>query len=170
LKDVTNVSIFEQTPETPPAEGSTFEPGFDYSRALSLNHSDPQWCEGLVKYLDRLIRRTPGDLTPHVQRINALLAAGQKGDRVFAAALDLNTVLGNSGLALQLRIHEQIFPVLDDQQRSDLVAIRSGAPLPACAAEKYCSLPRSHVGGIPLVEKKQTEPVTTFAPVDFVIG
>lgn len=149
---------------------STFEPGFDYTRALTQNHSDPQWCEGLVRYLDRLIRRSPNDLTPHIQRINALLAAGNKGDRVFAAALDLHTVLGVNGLALQRRIHDQIFSVLDDQQRSDLVAIRSGASLPACAAEKHCSLPRSRDATVQLVEKKQEEPVKTFAPVDFDIG
>ena len=170
MKDVTNVSIFEQAPAGPAPAGSTFEPGFDYTRALSQNHGDPQWCEGLIKYLDRLIRRTPSDLTPHIQRINALLAAGNTGDRVFAAALDLNTVLGSSGLALQRRIHDQIFAVLDDQQRSDLVAIRSGASLPARAAEKYCSLPRNHDENVQFIEKKQEEPVRKFAPVDFDIG
>lgn len=170
LKDATNVSIFEQTPDAPLAGESTFEPGFDYSRALSQNYSDPQWCEGLVKYLDRLIRRSPNDLTPHIQRINALLAAGHQGDRLFAAALDLNTVLGSNGLALQRRIHEQIFSVLVDQQRSDLVAIRSGASLPACAAEKHCSLPRSHEEGVQLVEKKQQDSARTLASVDLNIG
>jgi hypothetical protein len=170
LKDLTNVSIFEQTPDIPLPGESTFEPGFEYTRALSQNYSDPQWCEGLVRYLDRLIRRDPNDLTPHIQRVNALLAAGHQGDRVFAAALDLNTVLGSNGLALQRRIHEQIFSVLEDQQRSDLVAIRSGASLPARAAEKHCSLPRSHDESLQLVEKKQKDPVKTFAPVDFDIG
>jgi hypothetical protein len=170
LKDSANVSIFEQTPDVSLSVESTFEPGFEYSRALQPNYSDPQWCEGLVRYLDRLIRRSPNDLTPHIQRINALLAAGNQGDRVFAAALDLNTVLGGNGLALQRRVHDQIFSVLDDQQRSDLVAIRSGASLPARAAEKHCSLPRSHDDSVQLVEKKQEDPVKTFAPVDFDIG
>lgn len=170
LKEVTNVSIFAQTPDVSLPAESTFEPGFDYSRALSQNYTDPKWCEGLVKYLDRLIRRSPSDLTPHIQRINALLAAGSTGERVFAAALDLNTVLGSNGMALQRRVHDQIFPVLDDQQRSDLVAIRSGALLPARAAEKHCSLPRSHDQSVQFVEKKQEEPVRKFAPVDFDIG
>lgn len=171
MKDViTNVSIFEQTPDGPLQAEATFEPGFDYTRALHPDYSDPQWCEGLVRYLDRLIRRSPNDLTPHVQRINALLAAGHQGDRLFAAALDLHTVLGTNGLALQRRIHDQIFSVLDDQQRSNLVAIRSGASLPACAAEKYCSLPRSRDETLQLVEKKQKDPAKTFAPVDFDIG
>ena len=170
MKDLTNISIFEHTPNVPLLAESTFEPGFEYTRELSANYSDPQWCEGLVKYLDRLVRRAPNDLTPHIQRINALLAAGHQGDRVFAAALDLHTVLGGNGLALQRRIHDQIFSVLDDRQRSDLVAIRSGATLPACAAEKHCSLPRSRKETVPLVEKKQNDSAMTVAPVDFDIG
>jgi len=170
MKDVTNVSIFAQTPDVPLSAELTFEPGFEYTRALSPDYSDPQWCEGLVKYLDRLIRRTPNDLTPHIQRINALLAAGCEGDRVFAAALDLHTVLGSNGLAIQRRIHDQIFPVLDDRQRSDLVAIRSGASLPARSAEKHCSLPRNSEGSVQLVEKIPKDPVKTYAPVDFDIG
>jgi len=170
LKDITSISIFQQTPDVPLPAESTFEPGFEYTRSLSPNYSDQQWCEGLVRYLDRLIRRDPNDLTPHIQRINALLAAGSQGDRLFAAALDLHTVLGVNGLALQRRIHDQIFSVLDDQQRSDLVAIRSGAFLPACAAEKHCSLPRSRDETVQLVEKKQKDSARTFAPVDFDIG
>jgi hypothetical protein len=170
LKELANVSIFERTPDVPLPTESTFEPGFEYTRALSSNYSDPQWCEGLVRYLDRLIRRSPNDLTPHIQRINALLAAGIRGDRVFAAALDLHTVLGGNGMALQRRIHDQIFSVLDDQRRSDLVAIRSGASLPAHAAEIHCSLPRSRDKGVQLVDKKQKDPVKTNAPVDFDIG
>jgi len=62
LKDSTNVSIFEQSPDAPLPAEATFEPGFDYTRALTQNTSDPQWCEGLVRYLDRLIRRSPNDL------------------------------------------------------------------------------------------------------------
>jgi hypothetical protein len=170
LKDSTNVSIFEQTPDIPQPSESTFEPGFEYTRALSPNYSDRQWCEGFVKHLDRLIRRSPSDLTPHIQRINALLAAGYQGDRVFAAALDLHTVLGSNGLALQRRVHDQVFPVLDDQQRSDLVAIRSGALLPARAAERHCLLPRSPEISVKLVAKKQDEFVGILAPVDFDIG
>jgi hypothetical protein len=169
-KDVTNVSIFEQTPDAPLPAELTFEAGFEYTRALSPNYSDRQWCEGLIKHLDRLIRRTPNDLTPHIQRINALLAAGCAGDRVFAAALDLHTVLGSNGLAIQRRIHDQIFSVLDDQQRSDLVAIRSGASLPARSAEKHCSLPRNSEGSVQLVEKMPKDPVKTYASVDFDIG
>jgi len=170
LKDVANVSIFEQAPDTPLQAESTFEPGFEYSRELQPNYSDPQWCEGLVRFLDRLIRRQPNDLTPHVQRINALLAAGYRGDRVFAAALDLHTVLGNNGFALQRRIHDQIFPVLKDQQRSDLVAIRSGASLPVRAAEMHCSLPRNREGNVQLVLKKQEDSARTSATLDFDIS
>jgi hypothetical protein len=170
LKDLANVSIFKKTPDASLPAESTFEPGFDYTRALTQNCSDPQWCEGLVRYLDRLIRRSPSDLTPHIQRINALLAAGKKGDRVFAAALDLNTVLGGNGMALQRRIHDQIFAVLDDQQRSDLVALRSGASLPAHAAEIHCSLPRSRDEAMQLVDNKQKDPVKAYASVDFDIG
>ncbi len=170
LKDAENVSIFEQTPVASQTAESTFEPGFDYSRALQPDYSDPQWCEGLIRYLDRLILRSPGDLTPHVQRINALLAAGNKGDRVFAAALDLHTVLGGNGLALQQRVHDQIFSVLDDQQRSDLAALRSGASFPVRAAEKYCSLPRNIDDSVPLVSRKQKDSAKQSAKVDFDIG
>jgi hypothetical protein len=170
LKDAEHVSIFEQTPDISQSAETVFEPGFGYSRALNPNYSDPQWCEGLVKYLDRLIRRAPKDLTPHIQRINALLAAGYQGDRIFAAALDLNTVLGGNGLALQRRIHDQIFSVLNDQQRADLVATRSGALLPSRDAEKYCSLSRSSGGSVQLVSKKQEDSAGRFTPVDFNIG
>lgn len=155
MKDVKHVSIFEKTPDVPLPVELTFEPGFEYTHTSNPDYSDPQWREGLVRYLDRLIRRAPNDLTLHIQRINALLAAGYEGDRVFAAALDLNTVLGSNGLALQRRIHAQIFSVLDDQQRSDLVALRSGASLPVRVAEKYCSLPRSRGETVQLVEKSR---------------
>jgi hypothetical protein len=157
LKGAKQVSIFEKTPDVLLPAELTFEPGFEYTHALNPDYSDSQWCEGLVKHLDRLIRRNPNDLTLHIQRINALLAAGYEGDRVFAAALDLNTVLGSNGLALQRRIHDQIFSVLDDQQRSDLVALRSGASLPVRAAEKYCSLPRSRDETVQLVEKSRRD-------------
>lgn len=170
MKDVKHVSIFEQTPDVPLPAELTFEPGFEHTHALNPDYSDPQWCEGLVRYLDRLIRHAPNDLTPHLQRINALLAAGSQGDRLFAAALDLHTVLGSKGLALQRRVHGQIFSVLDDQQRSDLVALRSGASLPARAVEKYCSLPRSHDETVQLFEKKQEDSVRTSSPVDFDTG
>ena len=170
LKDKGNISIFEQVPDIPLPTEAMFEPGFGYSRALTPDYSDPHWCEGLVRHLDRLITRSPNDLTPHVQRINALLAAGYTGDRVFAAALDLNTVLGSNGLALQRRVHEQIFSVLDDQQRADLVAIRSGGSIPARAAEKYCSLPRSKVDNVQLVSKKREDSAWKSAPLDFDIG
>jgi hypothetical protein len=170
LKDPENVSIFQQTPDTSLPAESTFEPGFEYTRSLTPNYSDPQWCDGFIRHLDRLIRRAPNDLTPHLQRINALLAAGNHRDRVFAAALDLHAVLGGNGLDLQRRIHDQIFSVLDDQQRTDLVAIRSGASLPSRAAEKHCSLPRNHEDNVLFVEKKQKETAKTFAPVDFDIG
>jgi hypothetical protein len=170
VKDVASISIFEQTPDIALPAETTFEPGFEYSRALKADYSDPQKCEALVKFLERLIRRSPRDLTPHMQRINALLAAGSHGDRVFAAALDLNTVLGGNGMALQRRVHDQIFPVLDDQQRADLVAIRSGASLPARGAEKHCSLPRSSIKSVQLVSKKRDAAAGTFATVDFDIG
>lgn len=170
LKDSANVSIFEQLPATPLPAETTFEPGFGYSRALTPNYSGPQWCDGLIKHLDRLIRRAPKDLTPHIQRINTLLVAGYRGDRVFAAAIDLNTVLGTNGLALQQRIHDQIFPVLNEQQRADLVAIRSGATFTARDAERLCTLTRSSGGGVQLVSKKQDELAGEIAPVDFDIG
>lgn len=170
MKDRSKVAIFEHSPGVPLPAESAFEPGFDYSRALNPNKSDPLWCEGLVKHLDRLILRTPKDLTPHIQRISALLAAGQRGDRVFAAALDLHTVLGSNGLDLQRRIHEQIFPVLDDQQRADLVALRSGASLPARAAEKFCSLPRVSQEGVQLVSRKQEDSALKFTSLDFDVG
>jgi hypothetical protein len=170
LKDAEIISIFEQTSDNSLPEEKIFQPGFDYSRALTPNQSDAQWCEGLVNYLDRLIRRTPKDLTPHIQRINALLAAGIQGDRVFAAALDLHTVLGGNGLALQRRIHEQIFSVLEDQQRADLVALRSGATLHARGAEKYCSLSRGQEESVQLVSKKREDSAGTFTPLDFDIG
>ncbi len=155
MKDAEQVAIFKKAPDVPLPAELTFEPGFEHTHALNPDYSDSQWCERLVRHLDRLIRRAPNDLTLHIQRINALLAAGYEGDRVFAAALDLNTVLGSNGLALQQRIHDQVFSVLDDQQRSDLVALRSGASLPLRAADKYCSLPRGRTETVQLVEKSR---------------
>ncbi len=152
-----HVSIFEQTPDVSPSAETTFEPGFGQTSSLNPDYSDPQWCERLLRHLDRQILRTPGDLTAHVRRINALLAAGYKGDRVFAAALDLHTVLGGKGLALQQRIHDQIFPVLDEQQRSVLLAIRSGAAIPADAAVRYCLLAQDRDAPVQLVAIKGKE-------------
>jgi hypothetical protein len=170
VKDTKNISIFEQAPDVSLGAEAAFEPGFGQTRSLNQDYSNPEWCEGLLRNLDRQILRTPGDLTTHVQRINALLAAGYKGERVFAAALDINAVLGGKGLALQRRIHDQIFPVLDDQQRSVLVSIRSGAAIPADTAVRYCLLPRYQENSVQLVAIKRDEVAGIFSSVDFDIG
>ncbi len=156
LKAVSRVSIFKQSPDAPPA-ASTFEPGFEYTRALRPSHSDPQWCEGLARYLDRRIRRSPKDLTAHVQRVNALVAARADGDHLYAAAIDLNTVLAGNGAALQQRIHDQIFFALNDQQRADLVAIRAGSSPASSPAELHCPLPHSNGKGLRIVSEVKHE-------------
>jgi hypothetical protein len=170
LSDAMHVSIFTQTPELALPVEAAFEPGFEYTRALQPNFSDPQWCKGLVIYLDRLIRRSPDDLTLHLQRINALIAAKQDGEYLFAAALDLNTVLGGNGFALQQRIHEQIAYALDERQRADLAALRSGKTTATSPAERYCSLPRSGDPSVPLVSKKQRGIDKSAVTLDFDIG
>lgn len=170
MSETKDISIFQQAPSVLPDAETTFEPGFAQTRSLQPDYSDPQWCERLVRHLERQILRTPGDLNKHVQRINALLAAGQHGDRVFAAALDLHAVLGSNGQALQRRIHEQIFPVLDDWQRTALVAARSGGAVSAGDAGQYCLLPQSQEAGMRLVAiKGETEPGNK-PSVDFDIG
>jgi len=138
------VSIFKQTPENIPVEASTFEPGFEYSRTLILNNSDRGRCERLARYLDRRIRRFPKDLTAHVQRINALVAAGAQGDRLYAAAIDLNTVLGRSGKGLQRSIRDKISYMLSDQQCADLDVIRAGLSVSDSPALRLCLLPRNN--------------------------
>lgn len=170
MNDTKHVSIFEQAPAVSPGVETAFEPGFGQMCSLNPDYSDPQWCEGLLRQLDRQILRTPGDLTTHVQRINALLAAGYQGDRVFAAALDLYAVLGGKGLALQRRIHDQIFHVLDDRQRSTLVAVRSGGTIPADAAVRYCLLQRDQDAGVQLVAIKRKEISGRSSNVDLDIG
>jgi hypothetical protein len=165
-----DVSIFEKAPAALPDIDARFEPGFGQSRSLQPDQVDPRWSAQLIRQLERQILRTPGDLTAHVQRLNALLAAGLRGERIFAAALDLHIVLGGRGGALQRRIHEQIFPVLDDTQRTALVALRSGGSVSAAPAEQYCLLPRDHVGTVQLVALRQDEVSKTFPAVDFDIG
>lgn len=170
MSETKNTSIFQQAPSVLPDAETTFEPGFVQTRSLQPDYSDPVWCERLVRHLERQILRTPGDLNKHVQRINALLAAGQYGDRIFAAALDLHAVLGSNGQALQRRIHEQIFPVLEDPQRTALVAIRSGGSVSAGDAGRYCLLPQSREAGMQLVAIKEKQASGNKPAVDFDIG
>lgn len=167
LSAVTHVSIFKQSPDAPPSAASTFEPAFEYTRQLRPNYADQQWCEGLARYLDRRIRRTPRDLTAHVQRVNALVAAHADGERLYAAAIDLNTVLAGNGAALQQRIHDQISFALDDQQRDDLAGMRAGASLPANPAR--CSLLRSNGSGLRIVAEIRQESRETSDPLGFAI-
>jgi hypothetical protein len=169
LNAVTYVPLFKQSPDVPPTAPSTFEPGFEYTRALRPGYADQQWCEGLARYLDRRIRRSPRDLTAHVQRVNALVAAHADGERLYAAAIDLNTVLAGNGAALQQRIHDQISFALDDQQRADLAALRAGSSLPAGPAELHCSLSRSKGGGLRIVTEIKQESRETSDPLGFAI-
>jgi len=138
----TKVSIFKEIPDVLPDVKSIFEPGFEYTRDLIPNNSDKAWCERLASYLDRRIRRFPKDLTVHIQRINALIVAGAQGDRLFAAAIDLNTVLGSNGEGLQRSIYDRISCMLSDQQRADLDEIRAGLNVSGNPALMLCSLPR----------------------------
>ncbi len=157
MKAVTHVSIFKQSPDAPPA-ASTFEPGFEYTRALRPSHSAQQWCEGLARYLDRKIRRSPKDLTAHVQRVNALLAARADGDQLYAAAIDLNTVLAGKGTALQQRIHDQISFALNAQQRANLGALRAGVALAVLPAASHCSLSHGNGKSLQIVSELKHEP------------
>lgn len=170
MSETKNTSIFQQAPGGLPDAEATFEPGFAQTRSLRPDYSNPQWCERLVRHLERQILRTPGDLNKHVQRINAMLAAGSQGDRVFAAALDLHAALGSNGQALQRRIHDQIFPVLEDWQRTALVAARSGGAVSAGEAGQYCLLPQSLETGMQLVAIKEKQEPGNIPAVDFDIG
>jgi hypothetical protein len=170
VSEAKDISIFQQAPDMLPDAETTFEPGFAQTRSLQPDYSDPEWCEKLVRHLERQILRTPGDLNKHVQRINALLAAGQRGDRVFAAALDLHAALGVNGQALQRRIHEQIFPALEDWQRTALVAARSGGAVFAGDAGQYCLLPQTRATGMQLVAIKVEADSGNRPSVDFDIG
>lgn len=170
MSETKDISIFQQAPSILPDAETTFESGFAQTRSLQPDDSNPQWCERLARHLERQILRTPGDLNKHVQRINALLAAGLQGDRVFAAALDLHAVLGSNGQALQRRIHEQIFPVLEDPQRTALVAIRSGGSVAAGDAGRYCLLPQSQETGMQLVANKEKKGAGSKPAVNFDIG
>lgn len=165
-----SVSIFEQAPGSLPDMDAMFEPGFGQTRSLQPDQADPQWCAQLVRQLERQIPRSPNDLTLHTRRVHALLAAGFRGDRVFAAALDLYAVLGGNGMALQRRIHELIFPVLEDEQRAALVAARSGAVVSAGTAARYCLLPQGQMSDVRLVEAKADEIAAKITSVDFDLG
>ena len=164
LEAVTHVAIFKQGPDAPPVEASTFEPGFEYTRALHPNHSEQQWCEGLARFLERRIRRFPKDLTAHVQRVNALVAARADGDQLYAAALGLNAVLAGKGAALQQRILDQISFTLDAQQRADLVAMLAGPPPAASPAELLGSLPHSNAKRLRIVSEIKHEPKIVSEP------
>ncbi len=157
LKNTNTVSIFQRLPDAAPAEDSVFEPGFDYSRKLRPEIPDRNWCDGLAKYLDRRIRRYPKDLTAHLQRIFALLKAGASGEQLFAAAIDLNTVLGVNGSALQQRVFDAISPTLSEQQRDYLVAIRSGASDLPVPTEVATTIPRHEAAGFPIVAQINAE-------------
>lgn len=157
MKKTSSVSIFQRRPDAPPAEESVFEPGFEYSRQLRPEFADHNWCGGLAKYLDRRLRRYPKDLTAHVQRIYALLKANASGDQLFAAAIDLNTVLDVKGKALQQRILEAISFALNEQQRDYLVAIRSGATNIPVPADVVTKIPRNDAASFPIVAEIKTE-------------
>jgi hypothetical protein len=151
LKAPGTVSIFQSRPDTPTTEETAFEPGFEYSRKLLPEITDRAWCEGLARYLGRRLRRSPKDLTVHLQRVYALLAAGATGEQLFAAAIDLNSALGAGGTALQERVFETISFALTEQQREYLIAIRNGAndlPLPADVAT---IIPRNNPRSVPIV-------------------
>ena len=169
MKDLPHIPIFQQVPEGSTPDASEFEPGFEYNRGLLLNNSNQQWHQGLASHLDRRIRRHPNDLTAHVQRINALVAAGCEGDRLFAAAVDLNTVLGRNGMALQQRIHDQISFALSQQQRTDLVALREGTLLSAGSAEMHFSLTRKHEDCVQLVSENKKGSNKVPDPLEFAI-
>jgi hypothetical protein len=155
LKTPSTVSIFQSRPDTTTAEETAFEPGFEYSRKLLPEVTDRTWCEGLARYLGRRLRRSPKDLTAHLQRIYALLAADATGEQLFAAAIDLNTALGSGGTPLQERVFAAIAFALTEQQREFLIAIRSGAsdlPLPADVAT---TIPRNDTVSVPIVAENK---------------
>lgn len=169
MKAVTHVSIFKQSPDLPSSAAPIFEPGFEYTRALLPNYSDKHWCEGLVRYLDRRIRRFPKDLTAHLQRVNALVSAGADGIRLYEAAIELNTVLGGNGVALQQHIHDQISFALNQQQRADLEALRTGTSLSAGPAAIHCSPSRSPETGLRIVSEVKQNSKEVPDPLEFAI-
>lgn len=169
LKAVTHVPIFNQSPDLPSFAAPTFEPGFEYSRALLPNYSDKQWCEDLARYLDRRIRRHPKDLTAHLQRVNALVAAGADGNRLYAAAIELNKVLGGNGIALQQHVHDQISFALNEQQRTDLAALRTGASFSASSAVIQGSPSRSTESGLRIVSEVKQNSNEVSDPLEFAI-
>ncbi|MGC2166547.1 MAG: hypothetical protein WA632_11095 [Gallionella sp.] len=157
MKQTNTVSIFQRHPDAAPAEDTVFEPGFDYSRKLRPEFADRNWCYGLARYLDRRLRRYPKDLTVHLQRIFALQAAGASGDQLFAAAIDLNTILGVGGSALQQRVLESISVALSAQQRDYLVAISSGAIAIPVPTEVATTIPRNDARRFPIVAEIKAE-------------
>jgi hypothetical protein len=161
--------LFKQSPEVPSAAMPAFEPGFEYTRALRPAYPDPQWCEGLARYLDRRIRRSPKDLLAHVQRVFALLASGAEGDRLYAAAIDLRAVLGDLGAGLQQRIQGQIASALDDQQRIGLAAMLAGKSISSGAAELHCVVPRGNSNIVRVVAEIKQESREASDPLGFAI-
>lgn len=120
-----------------------FEAGFDQPRSVAPSVSSPDAAAWLTRALAYRVRREPGNLLAHVQRINLLCRNAAGSNRIFNAASELFEKLAGRGAALRQRMTAEVSPWLDLEMGRRLEVV-GAASVPAPMQSPCIVAPTNH--------------------------